>query len=138
MVPPPPPALNLPTRFSKPSATIIDIFLLKFSEIYGDTSSGILLSAISDHLPYFVCLSTTNYNNQVTRSIKIKPSKSLNNFRHEISNGVMYNLLNKDINADPNNNYNIIHNTIHKARTRHLSTKCNKIGTNTRRMTGLH
>ena len=35
----------------------------------------------------------------------------------------MYNLLDKDINSDPNNNYNIIHNTIQKARTRHLSTK---------------
>ena len=35
----------------------------------------------------------------------------------------MYNLLDKNINADPNNNYNIVHDTIHKARTRHLSTK---------------
>ena len=35
----------------------------------------------------------------------------------------MYNLLDKNINSDPNNNYNIIHNTIQKARTRHLSTK---------------
>ena len=47
----------------------------------------------------------------------------MNNFRHEISNGEMYNLLDKDINSDPNNNYSIIHNTIQKARTRHLSTK---------------
>ena len=35
----------------------------------------------------------------------------------------MYNLLDKNINADPNNNYNIVHDTIHKARIQHLSTK---------------
>ena len=118
------PCITLPTRFSKRSATLIDNFLLKFSEKYGDTSSCILFSAISDHLPYFVCLRTKNSINQVTRSIEIKPTReSLDNFRHEISNGEMYNLLDKNINADPNNNYNIVHDTIHKARIRHLSTK---------------
>ena len=118
------PCITLPTRFSKRSASLIDNFLLKFSEKYNDTSSGILFSALSDHLPYFVCLSTKNSIKQLTRNIEIKPTgESLNNFRHEISNGKMYNLLDKDINSDPNNNYNIIHNTIQKARTRHLSTK---------------
>ena len=78
------PCITLPTRFSKRSATLID---------NGDTSSGILFSAISDHLPRFVCLSTKNYINQVARGIEIKPNRlSLDNFRHEISNGEMYNL----------------------------------------------
>ena len=118
------PCITLPTRFSKRSATLIYNFLLKFSEKYGDTSSGILFSDIADHLPYFVCLSTKNSINQVTRSIEIKPTREfLDNFRQAISNGEMYNLLDKNINADPNNNYNIVHDTIHKARTRHLSTK---------------
>ena len=81
------PCITLPTRFSKRSATLIDNFLLKFSEKYGDTSSGILFSATSDHLPNFVCFSTKNYINQVTGSIEIKPTReSLDNFRHEISN----------------------------------------------------
>ena len=44
------PCITLPTRFSTRSATLIDNFLLKFSEKYGDTSSGILFSAISDHI----------------------------------------------------------------------------------------
>ena len=34
------PCITLPTRFSKRSATLIDNFLLKFSEKYGDTSLG--------------------------------------------------------------------------------------------------
>ena len=119
--------MHYPTRFSIRSATLIDNFLLKFSEKYNDTSSGILFSAISDHLPYFVCLSTKNSIKQITRTIEIKPTReSLNNFRHEISNGEMYNLLDKDIDSNPNNNYNIIHNTIQKARTRHLSTNNGK------------
>ena len=110
--------ITLPTRFFKRSATLIDNFLIKFPEKYNDTSSGILFSAISDHLPYFVCLSIKNSIKQLTRNIEIKPTgESLNNFRHEINNGEMYNLL------DPNNNYNIIHNTIQKTRIRHLSTK---------------
>ena len=48
------PCITLPTRFSKRSATLIDNFLLKFSEKYNNTSAGILSSAISEHLPYFV------------------------------------------------------------------------------------
>ena len=118
------PCITLPTRFSKRSATLIDNFLLKFSEKYNDTSSGISFNAISDYWPYFVCLSTKKSIIQLTRNIEIKPTgESLTNFRHEISNGEMYNLLDKDINSDPSNNYNIIHNTIEKNRTRHLSTK---------------
>ena len=71
-----------------------------------------------------MCFSTKKSIKHLTRNIEIKPTgESLNNFRHEISNGEMYNLLDKDINSDPNNNYNIIHNTTQKARTRHLSTK---------------
>ena len=44
------PCITLPTRFSKRSATLIDNPLLKFSEKYNDTSSGILFSAISDQI----------------------------------------------------------------------------------------
>ena len=36
------------------NATLLDKFLCKFTNRFYDHSSGIILSDISDHLPYFV------------------------------------------------------------------------------------
>ena len=50
----------LPTRFSNMNCTLIDNFLYKISHRLLKTSAGIILSTISDHLPYFVSLDYVN------------------------------------------------------------------------------
>ena len=54
-----PPKITLPTRFSNMNGTLIDNFLYKISHRLLKTSAGIILSRISDHLPYFVSLDYT-------------------------------------------------------------------------------
>lgn len=50
------PRITLPTRLTESSATLIDNFLCKFSPNCSSSSkAGILLSDISDHLPYYIC-----------------------------------------------------------------------------------
>ena len=47
------PQITLPTRFSDHNCTLIDNFLCKLKRSYLPSTSGILVSRISDHLPYF-------------------------------------------------------------------------------------
>ena len=47
------PLNTLPTRFSDHNCTLIDNFLCKLRRSYLPSTSGILVSRISDHLPYF-------------------------------------------------------------------------------------
>ena len=48
------PKITLPTRISSRSATLIDNFLCNISPLSSETLSGILVSDLSDHFPYFI------------------------------------------------------------------------------------
>ena len=50
------PQITLPTRFSDRNCTIIDNFLCKLTKHFLPPTSGILVSRISDHFPYFIFL----------------------------------------------------------------------------------
>ena len=50
------PQITLPTRFSDRNCTIIDNFLCKLTHNFKPSTTGILMSIISDHLPYFIFL----------------------------------------------------------------------------------
>ena len=50
------PKLTMPTRYATRSASLIDNFYCKFSDCTQQASAGIIISRISDHLPYFMCL----------------------------------------------------------------------------------
>ena len=50
------PQITLPTRFSDRNCTIIDNFLCKLTHNFKPSTTGILISRISDHLPYFIFL----------------------------------------------------------------------------------
>ena len=54
---------------------------------------------------------------------------SINNFKNEIANSDVYSKMNKNIDSDPNINYDIIHNILKSATKQHLAleiVKCNK------------
>ena len=48
---------------------------------------------------------------------------SINNFKNEIAHSDMYTKINKDIDSDPNINYDIIHNILKSATKQHLAPK---------------
>ena len=50
------PKITYPTRLTENSATLIDNALVKVSQNFSNTTNGICITSISDHLPYLVCL----------------------------------------------------------------------------------
>ena len=50
------PRITLHTRISNSSATLIDNFMCKLTNKSENCTAGILLSALSDHFPYFISL----------------------------------------------------------------------------------
>ena len=119
------PKITLPTRISDNKGTLIDNFLCKLSTNFHQTTAGIIVSRISDHFPYFLCINYTNKKHRTHKYIRIrqKTVNSLNNLKSEIVHLNIYNKLNLDINSDPNINYDIIDDAISAAINRHLPVK---------------
>ena len=67
------PLITLPTRFSDHNCTLIDNFLCKLNRSYLPSTSGILVSRISDHFPYFTFFNLlTSKRNEPSKSVKIQ------------------------------------------------------------------
>ena len=104
------PAITYPTRLSNNSCTLIDNCFLKVSDMTTKHLSGVIISTISDHFPYFVTLDSDVKRKQ-KRHIKIKTSsnESLPNFVNGLINS---NITNQFSNNNPNENYNLLHDEI--------------------------
>ena len=121
-----PPKITLPTRFSNMNGTLIDNFLYKILHRLLKTSAGIILSRISDHLPYFVPLDYVNIKlKNVTKFIQVKQqnASNLNHFKAELSRTNLLTNFDLSIDAGPNRNYDILEHTITSAINKHLPTK---------------
>ena len=116
------PTLTLPTRIGDTSATLIDNVFSNFWERPQSTSSGIIITPISDHFPYFYSLSNaTNY----TKPNKYISYRKFNNdnvtkLRLELESLDIMHLLDNEETADPNTNYNIIQNIFKLALEKHM------------------
>ena len=101
--------ITLPTRVTETSVTlIIDNVFINQSNIH---SSGILVSDLSDHYPYFCSLNPDN--NYVKKQENIYYTRQYNDknfkkFYKELLNKNIFNNLSKDMNLDPNLNYNLL------------------------------
>ena len=80
------PKITLPTRLSKQSGTLIDNFLCKLSPYYSNAKTGVLLSDISDHLPYFISLNQTinRKPGPTFKTIRDKRISAINNLQVEL------------------------------------------------------
>ena len=117
------------------SCTLIDNAICKLSTDLKNIKAGIILSDISDHYPYFVSIRGEN-RPSVERKVKFVRKEihsqaayegSLNDLRS--SNATL--ALNQDPYADPNKNYEILHNHIVATKNKHIPTtyvKFNKHG----------
>ena len=119
------PRITLPTRISNSSATLIDNFLCKITKHSSNSVAGILLTSLSDHFPYFISLAYSKSGKHTDKYIEVKQTShvSINNFKSEIANSDIYSKMNKDIDSDPNINYDIIHNILKSATKQHLAPK---------------
>ena len=90
-----------------------------------ELSRAILINKFSDHQPYFICLNTISYEGPPPKYIKVTTQsyEAISNFANEIINSDILERLNKTSNADPNTNYNILHDSIERAKEAHLPDK---------------
>ena len=106
--------ITFPTRFSDQNGTLIDNALYIFSEDLFNTTAGIIIAKLSDHLPYFVCIEHKLASQVVPKYIYIKYNKeaTVQNFKTALTNANIIEKLSTQLAANPCDNYNILHNTI--------------------------
>ena len=80
------PKITQPTRLTQRKGTLIDNFFMKLSNNSFTTTAGILLSNISDHLPYFICLENFSRFKTPSKLVKVFPSylESSNKLKQEL------------------------------------------------------
>ena len=119
------PKITLPTRFTETSGTLIDNFFCKVTTITIEALAGILTHKFSDHQPYFILLNTIKQKPPSHKFIKIRTQneRSLSNFKHEIETTNLYDKLNKNLFADPTENYNLLSTKLSEAKQLHMPDK---------------
>ena len=119
------PKITLPTRISSRSATLIDNFLCNISPLSSETLSGILVSDLSDHFPYFILLNMSAVSKPTPKYIELQNmnSNSMTLFRQTITSANIYSKLNKDASSDPNVNYQIISDIITSSKSTSFPVK---------------
>ena len=115
------PKLYVPTRFAQKSCSLIDNIYLKNSPNSKSISSGVVLSNLSDHCPYFISLNvqkTIKDKNPQFKSFRYHSKQSETNFKNELNSIDFEFELDYNTQIDPIKNYekfiNIISNLINK------------------------
>ena len=120
------PKITLPTRFSDLNGTLIDNFICKFPHRILNITAGILISRLSDHLPYFLSFDEMTIKpKQMPKCIETRHygEQNILKLRETIHAESICDKLDLSDNADPNNNYEILENTITDAMSKHIPIK---------------
>jgi hypothetical protein len=134
------PLITFPTRIAEHSATLIDNVFTNYPMTDSDLT-GILVSEISDHFPYFYTMKLDVQDRQQSSSLiytrKFTP-ESLDKLYNEIDSLDIYHNFNNDLDTDPNINYNILEQILVNGLNKHIPLKKSKlVNINTRNRIGL-
>ena len=115
------PSLTLPTHISENSATIIDNVFCN-SGYYGSYDTGIIITDISDHFPYFYSFNNNQSRNKFQKILQYRDFKKQNvdKMIQELESIDIIQLLNPDLWSDPNTNYNILENLLSSILNKHI------------------
>ena len=119
------PEITLPTRFSHRTGTLIDNFLCKLSDISLKSKPGILVDRFSDHQPYFMSINLRTVNIIPHKYITINKQTpiAIQNFKEELSSFNIMELLDVNLESNPNNNYDVLHDLICALKQKHFPNK---------------
>ena len=119
------PKMTLPTRLNDRGGTLIDNIFAKITDHMCETTAGILVNNISDHLLCFLTLDFLNVQQKTSKYIKVyrNNEQSVNNFKLEIANQCILDRFNVEISGDPNKIYNILNDIIVNAINNQLPIK---------------
>ncbi len=117
------PKITLPTRITNTSHTLIDNIFTNSKTL--DEKSGIILYKISDHYAAFTITKPfkLKQNLKKTITIHINTSKAQEKFKKEVGSMNIYNQLNKEINSNINENYEIFEQCIVSSKEKHMYKK---------------
>ena len=106
------------TRLSKNNGTLTDNLFCKLNKSTMKPKSGILSKQLSDNQTYFTFLNTVSHTEPLPRYIKItvQNSHSISDFIHEVFSSNVYSKLDQSPNANPNVNYDILHDVMQYAK----------------------
>ena len=122
------PRITFPTRFSEHTATLIDNFYCKLTAKCANSQTGIFVTQLSDHLPYFIFLNTETTKITPPKYIEINTNdtNSIALLRQSLAAADIFSSLNTNQLCDPNENYNRLNNLIMKLQSKHLPVKSMK------------
>ena len=118
------PGITLPTRICDTTSTLIDnIYTNSVDKI---CTSGILIRPISDHQMYFCMINSNTCHSEQTKKfieVEVCDHESIQSFVTEISNANIYDKLQKNLNSNPNHNYEILLKHLLNAKLKHIPKK---------------
>ena len=119
------PQITLPTRFSDRNCTIIDNFLCKLTKHFLPPTSGILVSRISDHFPYFIFLDSLKVKRiKIQIKIQLWNAECIHQFKTELNNANIYDSLDNSLATNPTQkNLNILNHAISQAKRKHMPSR---------------
>ena len=82
-------------------------------ETKAETKAGIIYTRMSDHFPYFVSIKYRNYKKESMRrmtKVQINTNEAKQNMLHELLQGEIEKRLDRRATANPNTNYDVMHN----------------------------
>ena len=117
------PKLTFPTRFSERRATLIDQSFCKLSKDTLKTCSGIILSNISDHLPYFTCIDACRPVEPTPKFVRVnlESPSSIHNFSEYVKSQISNTLFANELLRDPNENYDKLEKNSHRCKGHFLT-----------------
>ena len=121
------PKITFPTRYdlNRNTAALIDHLFCKFIDGKNCISSGILISNISDHLPYFTYIRVKKKLTRKKKTVLVykNTEESINEFQYDVSNAVNNIAINNDLLGNPNNSYNSLENILMEAKSKHFQPR---------------
>ena len=122
------PQITFPTRFSRKSCSLLDQIFYKSKNNDNTTFSGIIVSKISDHLPYFTCMGTKRRKQNNAQYINVfnNSPADINKFCEEVKSKMESQLFDNDLLSDPNLNYNKFQKVLIDAKEKYIPVKVTK------------
>ena len=119
------PKITLPTRFSSRSCSLIDQIYCKLSATTNSATAGIIISNISDHLPYFISIDKIISKQMNPKYIEIRTNNehAKLNYCEAVGKLNIMGKLNQDSLNDPNVNYDLLECMLTRLHNTHFPTK---------------
>ena len=119
------PRITLPTRLSRRSGSLIDQIFHRNISTESKFDAGIIVSQISDHFPYFMCLDICQQKHQNPKEINVLTynETAIQNFSSQLYNTNIQSKLEPDLCTNPNKNCQVILNDVCSAHKSHFPVK---------------